>query len=192
MRLVCQSIEFIFHPLGVRIRDLVEISLGIWQDGQPLVQRFQNNRPYLGFVLSPRSIPLRLPTPPGLRPPPPPLPGAGAVRGDTREKPFPGCKPPENVKRDRYSPPLSVLVIENRCTRSFKPPFPDNLLEGATSTSSYVYESPPRSFLWFLRLMVLGHMPLSRRRFNARHNSSGGGFSCRPGGTLSLAEAGSW
>jgi len=49
---------------------------------------------------------------------------------------------------------------------------------------------PPRSFLWFLRLMVLGHMPLSRRRFNARHNSPGGGFSCRPGGTLSLAEAG--
>jgi hypothetical protein len=37
----------------------------------------------------------------------------GCISGGT---PFPGCKPPEGVKRDRCSPPLSVLVIENRCT----------------------------------------------------------------------------
>ena len=29
---------------------------------------------------------------------------------------LPGCKPPESVKRERYSPPLRVPVIENRCT----------------------------------------------------------------------------
>jgi len=32
------------------------------------------------------------------------------------EKPFPGCKPPKSVKRDRYSPPLRVPGIGNRCT----------------------------------------------------------------------------
>jgi hypothetical protein len=28
----------------------------------------------------------------------------------------PGCKPPDSVKKGRYSPPLSVPIIENRCT----------------------------------------------------------------------------
>ena len=49
-------------------------------------------------------------------PPQSPRPRRGAVRGDTREKPFPGCKPPKSVKRDRYSPPLRVPGIGNRCT----------------------------------------------------------------------------
>jgi len=47
-----------------------------------LVQRFQNNRPSIwASSYPPRSIPLRLPTPPGLRPPPPAPTGAGAVPG---------------------------------------------------------------------------------------------------------------
>jgi len=29
---------------------------------------------------------------------------------------LPGCNPPDSVKKDRYSPPLGVPVIENRCT----------------------------------------------------------------------------
>ncbi len=37
-------------------------------------------------------------------------PRGGVVRGDT------GMQTPESVKKGRYSPPLSVPVIENRCT----------------------------------------------------------------------------
>jgi hypothetical protein len=45
-------------------------------------------------------------------PPQSPRPRKGAVRGDT------GMQTPESVKQDRYSPPLSVPVIENRCSSS--------------------------------------------------------------------------
>ncbi len=49
-------------------------------------------------------------------PPQSPRPRRGqyvAIPGKSR---LPGCKPPASVKQDRYSPPLSVPVIENRCT----------------------------------------------------------------------------
>ncbi len=51
-------------------------------------------------------------------PPPRPYPGAGAVLGRiSGGKPSSGMQTPgQGVKKGRYSPPLRVPVIENRCT----------------------------------------------------------------------------
>jgi len=80
---------------GCLVRKLIDTRFLLRVDA--LVHRFQISRSYLAFVHPARSAPLR--------PPPAPT-GAGQCVGYPG-KAFPGCKPPESVKRDRCSPPLS-------------------------------------------------------------------------------------
>jgi hypothetical protein len=79
--------------------------------GRWVVHRCQNNRPYLAFVPSPWSAPLRPPTPPALRVPSPPPAGAGAVMAISGGTLFPGGGADAGFPKDREESASEKLVL---------------------------------------------------------------------------------